>query len=123
MSCCSATYDNKNCPLKMADGRAFTDYQPRCARNAYLTDLLNKNNLPNSSYEQRIFLQRNSEKIMEENRQMVLNQMLPCIPCNRGELINEKTPELDNKFKVYCDNVSCYTKETNYHGLGTTMSF
>ena len=123
MSCCSATYDNKNCPLKMSDGRAFTNYQPRCVKNAKLTEMLQKNNLTNSSYEQRLFLQRNSEKIMEEERQYLLNQLQPCIPCNRGELINERNPELDNKLNVYCDNVSCYTKETNYQGLGTTKNF
>ena len=118
MSCCSSPYDNKNCPLKMSDGRAFTNYQPR-----KLTEMLQKNNLTNSSYEQRLYLQRNSEKIMEEERQFILNQLQPCIPCNRGELINERNPELDNKLNVYCDNVSCYTKETNYQGLGTTKNF
>ncbi len=123
MSCCSATYDNKNCPLKMEDGRAFTNYQPRCIRNAYLNDLLSKHNITTSSYEQRLFLQRNSDKIIEQDRQIVINQLLPCIPCNRGELINDKILELDNKNNVFCDNVSCYTKETNYQGLGTTKSF
>ena len=60
---------------------------------------------------------------MEQERQNVLNQLLPCIPCNRGELINEKLLEMENKNNVYCDNVTCYTKETNYQGLGTTKSF
>lgn len=123
MSCCSSTYDNKNCPLKMADGRVFTNYQPRCIRNGHLNEMLSANNLTNSSYEQRLFLQRNSEKIMEQERQMVFDQLLPCIPCNKGELINEKNPELDNKFNVYCDNVNCYTKEINPQGLGTTSRF
>ena len=123
MSCCSATYDNKNCPLKMSDGRAFTNYLPRCVKNAHLNDMLSKNNLTNSSYEQRLFLQKNSEQIMEQNRLEALRQLLPCIPCNRGELINEKNHELENKFNVYCDNVSCHTKESNYKGLGTTKNF
>jgi len=123
MSCCSATYDNKNCPLKMADGRAFTDYETRCARNAYLNDLLAKNSVIKSSYEQRLFLQRNSEMIMEEERKKVLNNLMPCIPCNKGELINEKNPELENMYGVYCDGVSCYNGYTNEKGLGSTKIF
>jgi len=123
MSCCNSTFDNKNCPLKMEDGRTFTNYQPRCVRNAYINSLLTENNITNSSYEQRLFLQKNSERIMEQERENVLNQLLPCIPCNRGELINEKNLEMENKNNVYCDNVTCYTRETNYQGLGTTKSF
>jgi hypothetical protein len=49
----------------MADGRYFTNYEPRCIRNANLNELLNKNNIVNSSYEQRLFLQQNSQMIME----------------------------------------------------------
>jgi len=123
MSCCSATYDNKNCPLKMDDGRVFTNYQPRCIRNAYLNEMLKINNMVSSSYEQRLFLQRNAEKIMEEERKSILQQLMPCIPCNKGELINETNPELDNKFNVYCDGVTCYNKLTNDKGLGTTKAF
>jgi len=123
MSCCSATYDNKNCPLKMDDGRVFTNYQPRFIRNAYLNEMLKINNMVSSSYEQRLFLQRNAEKIMEEERKSILQQLMPCIPCNKGELINETNPELDNKFNVYCDGVTCYNKLTNDKGLGTTKAF
>jgi len=123
MSCCSATYDNKNCPLKMSDGRFFTNYQTRCARNADLNSLLTKNNMINSSYEQRLFLQRNYEMVVENERNRLLNQLLPCIPCNKGELINEKNPELENKNRVYCDNVTCYNTNFNEKGLGITQGF
>ena len=123
MSCCSATYDNKNCPLKMSDGRVFTNYEPRCVRNAYLNDLLTQNNITKSSYEQRLFLQNNYEKIVDEERKRALNQLSPCIPCNKGELINEKNPELENKNRVYCDNVTCYNTNFNEKGLGITQGF
>jgi hypothetical protein len=113
----------KNCPLKMSDGRSFTNYEPRCARNAYLNNLLVQNNMVNSSYEQRVFLQNNYEKIVEEERKKSLNNLLPCIPCNAGELINETNKELDNKYYVYCDNVSCRKEEGNIQGLGTTKLF
>ena len=123
MSCCSATYDNKNCPLKMSDGRVFTNYEPRCVRNAYLNDLLTQNNITNSSYEQRLFLQNNYDKIVDEERKRALNQLSPCIPCNKGELINQTNPQLDNKYMVYCDGVNCYKNMTNDQGLGTTKLF
>ena len=123
MSCCSGTFDNKNCPLKMADGRYFTNYEPRCMRNAYLTTLLAQNNIPNSSYEQRLFLQHNYNVIVEAERKKALDALLPCVPCGSGELINEKNPQMDNKYKIYCDNVSCKANLTNEAGLGTTQNF
>jgi len=113
----------KNCPLRMSDGRVFTNYEPRCARNAYLNNLLTENNLTNSSYEQRLFLQNNYEKIVEAEKNRALNNILPCVPCKSGELINETDSYLDNKHYVYCDNVSCSTQKTNQNGLGTTKSF
>lgn len=113
----------KNCPLKMSDGRFFTNYEPRCVRNAYLNKLLVENNLTNSSYEQRLFLQNNYEKIVEAERNQALNNLLPCTPCVEGGLINETNKQLDNKYYVYCDNVSCKTQGTNEMGLGTTKLF
>jgi hypothetical protein len=123
MSCCSASYDNKNCPIKMSDGRSFTNYEPRCARNAYLNQLLEDNKLKQSSYEQRLYLQTNYDKVMEMERKKVLDNLLPCVPCKAGELINEKNKELDNKNFIYCDNVSCKNQITNQQGLGTTKIF
>ena len=29
-----------SCPIKMADGRYFTNYETRCVRNANLNDLI-----------------------------------------------------------------------------------
>jgi len=123
MSCCSGENDKKPCPIKMSDGRSFTNYEPRCIRNAYLNKLLDENNLKNSSYEQRLYLQNNYDKIVDAELKMALNNLIPCIPCNKGELINETNKELDNKYFVYCDNVSCQQKLVNEQGLGTTKFF
>jgi hypothetical protein len=123
MSCCSAKYDNKLCPLRMSDGRSMTNYEPRCIRNAGLNQLLDENNMKKSSYEQRLFLQNNYEKIVEMERKKVLDYLNPCIPCKEGELMNEINKELDNKYYIYCDNVSCMAKGTNEAGLGTTKNF
>ena len=113
----------KNCPLRMSDGRHFTNYEPRCIRNAYLNNLLTENKMTNSSYEQRLFLQNNYEKIVEAERKKVLENLSPCTPCKEGELLNETDSYLDNKHFVYCDKVSCSTQKTNQYGLGTTKSF
>ena len=123
MSSCSSKYDNKICPIKMSDGRTMTNYEPRCIRNANLNQLLEENNMVTSSYEQRLFLQNNYEKIMELERKRVFDYLNPCTPCKEGELINETNKELDNKYFVYCDEVSCKTKGNNELGLGTTKNF
>ena len=63
----NSSVNNSGCPLKMSDGRPFTDYRPRCAINADLMTDLDKNNMIKSSYESRMYLQHNAEKIIEAN--------------------------------------------------------
>jgi hypothetical protein len=112
-----------SCPIKMADGRYFTNYEPRCIRNANLNELLTKNNITNSSYEQRLFLQQNSQMIIDMEKKKALEAIFPCIPCNAGELINETNKQMDNQYYVNCDGVSCSRKLVNPNGLGTTKNF
>jgi len=73
MSFHSTTEPKPHCPIKMADGRSFTDYRPRCMVNSELMTDVSKNNMIKSSYESRVFLQENAEKLMERNRLNVLN--------------------------------------------------
>lgn len=112
MSCCSAS-DKLPCPSKMADGRAFTDYRPRCNVNADLLEDLTKNNMIHSSYESRLYLQRNADKIMQSDRDNAINNLLPCTPCN-----NTKSTMLPEKYMVKCDAISCSRVEINPDGLG-----
>jgi len=107
----------------MSDGRYFTNYEPKCIRNSYLNDLLSKNNMINSSYEQRLFLQQNSQMIIEMEQKRALESVYPCVPCKTGELINETNKQLDNKYYVSCDGISCKTSLINPDGLGTTKNF
>ena len=123
MTSCSFNNDNKNCPIKMADGRAFTNYEPRCIKNAFINDQLKENNLIKSSYEQRQYLQNNYQKIVDEDRRRAMNTITPCYPCQAGELINETNKQLDNKYMVQCDGVTCYKKIVNEEGLGTGNFF
>ena len=69
------------CPIKMSDGRIFTDYRPRCAVNADLMTDLSNNSMIKSSYESRVFLQNNAEKIIEMNKMNATNNLSPCAPC------------------------------------------
>ena len=64
MSFNSSTEKKPHCPIKMSDGRSFTDYRPRCMVNSELMTDLDNNNIIKSSYESRVFLQENAEKLM-----------------------------------------------------------
>jgi hypothetical protein len=115
--------NSKTCPIKMSDGRYFTNYNPRCDNYTYINNLLKENNMPVSSYEQRLFLQRNYERVVEDENKRILANLSPCVPCNPGELINETNKELDSKYMVYCNGVSCDKKLVNENGLGTGKGF
>ena len=123
MSCCSAKYPNKRCPLRMSDGRAFTNYEPRCNFNAYVNSKLAENNMIKSSYEMRLYLQQNYDKIVEDDRKKAIDNISPCGNCGIGDLINVKNNELNEKYAVNCDGVSCYKTLTNPSGLGTQKLF
>ena len=121
MSCCSTDYPNRKCPLRMSDGRAFTNYETRCSFNNSLNAKLAENNMIKSSYEMRLYLQQNYDKIVEEERQKAINNISPCGNCS--ELINLKNKEMDDKYAVVCHGVSCYKSLVNPNGLGTYKLF
>ena len=68
MTKCYKTSDNYyyNCAPKMQDGRSFTDYRANCT----LDNMVSSSNNIQSSYEYRLFLTRNAEKLMEQNRKV-----------------------------------------------------
>jgi hypothetical protein len=120
MSCCSA--NNKlQCPIKMSDGRAFTDYRPKCNINADLFEELTKNKIIQSSYESRFYLQNNSEKIIQNDYDKFLKNLAPCAPCTRN--INEVGTMHPERYVVKCDGVSCVRTEVNANGLGDGRSY
>jgi len=118
MSCCISDYPDKVCPLRMSDGRSFTNYEPRCNFNSYLNNKLAQNNMVKSSNEMRLYLQNNYDTFIQEERQKAINNINPF---DTTKLINDG--ELDNKYVVKCDDVSCYSTLTNPKGLGTTKFF
>lgn len=114
MSCCSAIQD-KTCPSRMNDGRSFTDYRPKCVYNSdYMSDLY-KNDITASSYESRLFLQNNAEKIMEQQRKAAMDKLLCGVSCYKN---NEQGTMHPERYVVHCDQVSCNRKEVNPQGLG-----
>lgn len=67
----SGKFGYGECPLRMQDGRSFGDavYGARCDKQ-YQTQL---DMQFQSSYEYRLFLQRNAEALMKQNAQKAFN--------------------------------------------------
>lgn len=105
----------------MSDGRAFTDYRPRCAVNAELMTLVGANKMVQSSYESRMYLQQNAERFMEMERQKAIDRMVPCAPCARP--FTDPGTELPARYVVRCDGVTCSREEVNPQGLGDTRKY
>ncbi len=116
MSCC--TKDNKECLNKMSDGRHFTDYRPRCIINQSIIDDVVNNKIVNSSYDTRMYLQHNAERIMEQQKSVnYVNLRSSCTPCNGVSTV------LPDKYVVRCDGVSCTRVVVNPDGLGDGRNY
>jgi hypothetical protein len=100
----------------MSAGYYFTDYSPRCHVNARLMDLVGKAGMLQSSFDSRMFLQRNAEHVMELERQRAVETIIPCAPCARP--FSEDGTMLAERYVVRCDAVSCQRKEVNPNGIG-----
>lgn len=114
-SSCERESDNKytTCPAKMADGRAFTDYKPRCAVHSTLMEAEHAGR-PMNSYELRQFLINNAENIMEQSRTFAQQQNTcgPCVqPWNQGTMLAEQST-------VKCNTSTCSVTVNNPNGLG-----
>lgn len=89
------------CMNKMADGRAFTDYRPQC--------LLNNSRL--NSYDYRMFLMKNAEKIIENNEKSVKTNC----PCFDHDEVGTMLPERN---MVVCNKNTCFVNASDKNGLG-----
>jgi hypothetical protein len=116
MSSCTTCTEKGDvpCPSRMADGRAFTDYRPRCAVNAELIQALGTK--PGSAYESRMFLQRNANSWMDAERVKSVERLAPCAPCRRPT--SDPGTMLPERYVVRCDGVTCSRNEVNPAGLG-----
>lgn len=109
------------CPSRMNDGRSFTDYRPRCIVNAELLAAVDRAKMTLSSYESRMYLQQNADKVMEEERKKAVDRLIPCAPCKRA--LNDPGTMLPERYVVRCDGVSCSRTEVNPNGLGDGRSY
>ena len=104
------------CPVyNMADGRHFTDYRPRCVQN---NNVVSNTNVLNS-YEYRMYLQHNAEKIMKENEGLASNNN-KCTPCFDFNENGTMLPEV-NKFQ--CNANTCSLNNNDNSGVGTGRNY
>lgn len=115
MSCCSAS-QGQMCPMRMNDGRIFTDYRPRCMINSELMQELEKQNMVSSSYDSRMFLQKNAESLIKTYKSNAEKQA-NCDGCSKTSTM------LPEKYVVRCDTVSCKRQEVNPDGLGDSRYY
>jgi len=109
------------CPNRMETGYFFTDYRSRCAVNAELFQKVNEAQMTKSSYEARMYLQQNAEKLMQENYKWAVNNLMPCAPCTRPfDQAGTLEPE---KYIVRCDAVSCTRTLVNPNGIGDGRNY
>ena len=108
-STCDKTSNNKyfDCPARMDDGRAFTDYRPSSTVN----DMIRYSNNVMSSFEFRQFLTNNATKIMDVNN-IYTKEKVGCGSCDYVEV----------PFQSQCTWNSTYGKcsMTNPNGIGLT---
>lgn len=120
-NCSETQSDYLLCPSRMADGRAFTDYRPRCAVNAELMNAVAGRNQIQSSYESRMYLQRNGEVVMQQERVKAVERLIPCAPCKRP--FSDAGTMLPERYVVRCDGVTCTRAEVNPAGLGDGRNY
>jgi hypothetical protein len=109
--------NGKICPSRMQDGRVFTDYRPRCMINADLMSQMQSKELLPSSYDTRMYLQKNAETIMQDAQKSAFENMdCSCTAAgNQMKGIDTMAPE---RYVVKCNSVTCSRAEVNPAGIG-----
>ena len=111
-SVCHKTSNNKHfsCPPRMDDGRHFTDYRPNCHTN----NLLRSNNQVHNSFQYRMYLTHNADKLMDLNRSYACQKNC-CGPCQKPYDVGTMLPE---ETVVTCNERECKVSSRNPNGLG-----
>lgn len=118
---CYRPSNNKHfdCPPRMADGRLFTDYRPRCVKNfVYAPDSTETGYL--DSYKYRQHLINNADPILNAMRAEAYN-MAVCAPC----IVEHDQPGtmLPEKIIQKCDGRSCKVYANDPNGLGIGRAY
>jgi hypothetical protein len=119
---CFKTSDNKfsNCPSRMSDGRAFTDFRP----SNYINDLIRADNNISNSLNFRVFLQNNANALMDRNRQVAcqINCCGPC-PITGKEGFESAGTMLPEQYMFVTDGRSSKMVLNDVNGLGTGRQY
>jgi hypothetical protein len=119
MSNCYRASDNKynDSPVRMADGRHFTDYRPSCDLN----NVIKRDNNILNSFDGRLFLQRNATELMNINKKdaCLKNCNRECGPDNNNDLDEQfESTMLPEKYKQVCNNNTCEVVGNDPNGIG-----
>jgi len=111
---CDKTSNNKyfDCPARMDDGRAFTDWRP----SSSVDDMIRYSNNVMSSYEYRQFLINNGSKIMNVNMKYTEDK-LGCNNCTAKPVPFQTVCNVNIKDSV------CQTVDPNGVGIYNNASF
>ena len=104
-------------PPRMDDGRHFTDYKPSCDLNVSI----NREQKINTSFDMRLYLQRNADQLMNENRRdaTLRNGYRECGADVKTDIIDEFTDTmLPEKYTQVCNGSTCEFKLNDPNGLG-----
>ena len=112
---CRGNNKHKECPQRMADGRNFTDYRPKCISN--FADFIPDETM--SSYDYRQYMQNNATTILNKIRQDVYNAN-KCGPCVKPYNVGTMLPEQN---EVVCNKSTCKSTLKNANGLGTGRTY
>ena len=99
-----------DCPARMSDGRIYTDYRPGC----FVNNTIRASNKLINNFDYRMYLTRNADKIMNNNKQYVIDKY-NCKSCE-DTMLPEST-------KVKCNTDVCKRKVVDTKGLGQGRSY
>ena len=116
MSCTTCGDVKKQCPARMNDGRTFTDYSGRYHSHMRLMNEVVSSGQVQSAYESRMYLQKNGDRLIAQDRERAIANMAPCAPCGRPA--NSAGTMLPERYVIKCDAVSCSRREVDPNGLG-----
>jgi hypothetical protein len=98
----------KECPNRMADGRHFTDYRPRCSQVLSMPT-------PMGSFEFRQHLIHNAVKIMDASR----NSSIAHNSCPGCPDADDQGTMLAEQYMTTCTKQTCWVTPNDHCGLGT----
>ncbi len=112
--CIKTPATRESCFDRMADGRQFTNWTPNCTLYWKQNDI----GKLGSSYDQRMWMINNAEKLMQEQRNTLPGGV--CIPCFSDKEQGTVLPEQQSQ---KCNRNYCEFSTTNNMGLGLGRNF